>query len=566
VSAQSPRVEVAEGVHLVCGRGVCRVDGRYYDFYVPVGQQASEHREDQFVPEVGGADPGGDDGPVTHSSRHYREAMRPMAATLANARAARALVAALVAFLAVSWWPAFGLPLGDSHEGRVLGQFSLHVANFWDLGPVGSSFGSAWQPFSDVPYTHHPPLLTFLHLGLSGAIGQGLAQVKVISYMAGLATVPALWWVGRRLGLRALPIAAAIAALVATPWWWVYGRLGLGFLPNLAMIGAVWGVAQTSARRRVCQAGTASFAAVAASWHGVFLAPLLWLWLLRRRGFDRTSMVVGAAMAAGGLVLLFWVAQGGGFSEWGNHLGDRIGGNWGWADFAERQWRFARDLLPVWYLVAALPALAAGLADARTRFVTGALSAMVVAFAVVPADGAWIHDYWNFSVLLALFPGFAVLLDWVGGWSAQWLDSRLGGRMVGTVRLRIAGATIVVAALLGLVVMNPLGRHDEYFAAPADAGHLVATVHPAPQQAAAWHMPHVPWPTWIAYAWGLPPVALADAGDVATLPDDDLAVVRLDRLPLWLDPAVAEDSVAVNGRYAAIRGVDLRQHVIGGDR
>ena len=79
-------------------------------------------------------------------------------------------------------------------------------------------------------------------------------------------------------------------------------------------------------------------------------------------------------------------------------------------------------------------------------------------------------------------------------------------------------------------------------------------------------MPHVPWPTWIAYAWDLPTVALADAGDVATLPDDDLAVVRLDRLPIWLGPAVAEDSVAIKGRYAAIRGVDLRRHVIGGDR
>jgi len=190
----------------------------------------------------------------------------------------------------------------------------------------------------------------------------------------------------------------------------------------------------------------------------------------------------------------------------------------------------------------------------------------VVVFAVVPADGAWIHDYWNFSVLLALFPGFAVLLDWVGGWSAQWLDSRFEGRLVGPVRLRIAGATIVVAASLGLVVMNPVGRHNEYFAAPADAGHLVATVPPAPEQVAAWHTPYVPWPTWIAYAWGLPTVALAEAGDVATLPDDDLAVVRLDRLPIWLDPAVAEDSVAVDGRYAVIRGVDLRRHLIGGDR
>ena len=490
-----------------------------------------------------------------------------MAAPRADARVAKALVAVLVAFLAVSWWPAFGLPLGDSHEGRVLGQFSLHVANFWDLGPAGSSFGASWEPFSEVPYTHHPPLLTFLHLVVSAVVGQGLSQVKVVGYLAGLATVPALWWVGRRLGLRALPVAAAVAALVATPWWWVYGRLGLGFLPNLAMLGAVWAVADQASARRVRLATAASFIAVAASWHGVFLAPLLWLWLWRRRGLDRAALIVGAAMAAAGLVVLAWVAQGAGFRELGDHLGDRVGGHWGWGDFAQRQWRFARGLLPGWYLVAALPALAAGLADARTRFATGALAAMVVAFAVVPADGAWIHDYWNFPVLLALFPGFAVLLDWVGGWSAHWLDRRLGGgRLVGPVRLRVAAATIVVAAGVAVMAMGPADRHDRYFAVPADAGHLVASIDPAVGQSVAWYVPQVPWPTWIAHAWELPPAALVDTSGVATVPDNDLAVVRLDRLPAWLDPAVADHAVAVDGRYAVVRGAALRRHITGDAR
>ena len=550
---------------VVCGGGR-RVNGGNDGLHPSVGQQASEHREDQFVSKVGGSDPGGDNGPVTHGGRHYREAMSQMAATRADTRVARVLVAALVAFLAVSWWPAFGLPLGDSHEGRVLGQFSLHVANFWDLGVVGSSFGASWEPFSDVPYTHHPPLLTFLHLLVSAVAGQGLAQVKVISYAAGLCTIPALWWVGRRLGLRALPIAAAVAALVATPWWWVYGRLGLGFLPNLAMIGAVWAVAEAATPRRVRLAIGGSFAAVAASWHGVFLAPLLWLWLWRRRGLDRVTLAVGGAMAVGGLAVLAWVAQGAGFGEWSDHLGDRMGDNWSWADFAQRQWRFARELLPVWYLVAALPAVIAGLADARTRFVTGALAAMVVVFALVPADGAWIHDYWNFPVLLALFPGFAVLLDWIGGWAAHWLDRRLGGRLAGPLRLRVAATTVVLAAVAAVLTMGPAGRHDRYFADPADAGDLVAAVHPALEQSAAWYVPQVPWPTWIAHAWRLPPVALVDAEAIGTLPDDDLVVVRLDRLPAWLDQEVVHDVSAVDGRYAAIRGVDLRRHVIGVDR
>ena len=188
-------------------------------------------------------------------------------------------------------------------------------------------------------------------------------------------------------------------------------------------------------------------------------------------------------------------------------------------------------------------------------------------FAVVPADGAWIHDYWNFPVLLALFPGFAVLFDWVGGWSAHWLDRRLGGgRLVGRVRLQVAVAAIVVAGGAAVTTMGLSGRHDRYFAAPADAGGLVAAVGPAAGQSVAWYVPQVPWPTWIAHAWRLRPAALVDAGTVATVPDDDLVVVRLDRLPGWLDTAVTDYAVAVDGNYAALRGVDLRRHTTGDDR
>ncbi|MEO2156348.1 MAG: hypothetical protein ABGY30_06995, partial [Acidimicrobiales bacterium] len=154
-------------------------------------------------------------------------------------RAPAAFVVGLVAFLVVMWARSFGLPLGDSHEGRIIGQFALHVRNFWDLGPSGSSFGAAWGPFSEVPYTHHPPLLTGLHLAVSTVFGQGLWQLKAVSYLAGLTTVPAFFWVGRRMGFGPLPVAAATGALVATPFWFVYGRLGLGFLPNLLMVGMV---------------------------------------------------------------------------------------------------------------------------------------------------------------------------------------------------------------------------------------------------------------------------------------------------------------------------------------
>ena len=464
-------------------------------------------------------------------------------------RAPTVLVVGLVAFLVVTWARSFGLPLGDSHEGRIMGQFALHVRNFWDLGPSGSSFGAAWEPFSDVPYTHHPPLLTGIHLMVSTVFGQGLWQLKAVSYLAGLTTVPAFFWVGRRMGFGPLSVAAATGALVATPFWWIYGRLGLGFLPNLLMIGMVLLVADGATGRGLRRAAVASAAAVAASWQGVFLAPLLWLWLLRRRGLDRTVVVVGAGMAVGALVVLAWVTQGGGVTELSDHAGSRVGFDWTVGEFLDRQWTFARRLLPAWYLVLALPALVAGLADARSRFLTGALTSMVVVFAVVPADNAWVHDYWNFPALMALFPGFAALAERVGCTAAG-------------MRRGVVEVSLVVLLVVALVGLSPGATHDRYFGAPAEAGHLVDAIGPAGGQTTVWHTPQVPWPTWISRAWGLPTGAVASPDDVATVADGDRVVIRLDRLPAFLDGPVGDGALAVRGTYAVVTGADLRSHLL----
>jgi len=459
------------------------------------------------------------------------------------------LVVGLVAFLAVTWVRSFGLPLGNSHEGRVLGQFALHVRNFWDLGPTGSSFGADWAPFSDAPYTHHPPLLTGLHLLVSAVVGQGLWQLKAISYLSGLATVPALYWVGRRMGFGALPAVAATGALVATPWWWVYGRLGLGFLPNLVMVGMVLLIADETTGQGLRRAAAATGAAVAASWHGAFLAPVLWLWLWRRRGLDRTVVVVGAAVAAGALVVLVWVTQGGGVSELADHAGNRMGVDRTVGEFLDRQWTFARGLLPTWYLVLALPALVAGLTDPRSRALTGMLTAMVVAFAAVPSDNAWVHDYWNFPVLMALFPGFAALID-------------RAAKALPDLQRGVAEGTAALLVVVSLVLLAPGANHDRYFAAPAEAGRLVEAVGPAAKQDVAWHTPQVPWPTWVSLAWELAPVAVASLEDVATVGDEDRVIVRLDRLPAFVDRSVVDEAVAIRGTYAVVTGVALRRHLL----
>jgi hypothetical protein len=174
---------------------------------------------------------------------------------------------------------------------------------------------------------------------------------------------------------------------------------------------------------------------------------------------------------------------------------------------------------------------------------------MVVVFAVVPADNAWVHDYWNFPALMALFPGFAALADRAGCTAAG-------------MRRGVVEVSLVVLLVVALVGLSPGATHDRYFGAPAEAGHLVDAIGPAGGQTTVWHTPQVPWPTWISRAWGLPTGAVASPDGVATVADDDRVVIRLDRLPAFLDGSVGDDALAVRGSYAVVTGSELRSHLL----
>ena len=171
-----------------------------------------------------------------------------------------------------------------------------------------------------------------------------------------------------------------------------------------------------------------------------------------------------------------------------------------------------------------------------------------------PADNAWRHDYWNFPALMALFPGFVALFSAFGDWLGRW-----SGFVVG----RMVELGVVVAVVSMLFAVSAGDIHEEYFEAPSRAGDLVAAVAPPEGQEVVWHVPGVPWPTWISYAWGLPPAAVATADVLAGVPDDDLVVVRFERLPTFLVGDVAGHATEAVGGYGVVTGADLRRHVIG---
>ena len=463
-------------------------------------------------------------------------------------------VSIMALFLLVSWIPAFGMPLGDSHEGRVLGQFALHMKNFWSMGVVASSFGASWEPFSDIPYTHHPPVLTFLHVIVSSIIGEGLKQIKLISYVAGVLTIPALFSMGKNLGINSKAVTISILFLITTPWWWVYGRLGLGLLPNVLMIGTILAATEKPTKRKTVVASLATFFAVAASWHGVFLFPFLWFQTWRRRKFDQLTFSLMGVSILGGLAILLWVSQGGGLSELGDHIGERVERDWTWNQFAERQWDFAQALLPLWYTILALPALVVGLVDSRTRFLTTSLISMVLVFALVPSNGAWIHDYWNFPILLTLFPGFAVMSEWI----FSFIKEKISLEKTDSITL---GGFLLLASVL-ILVLQPVSLHENYFDETSDAGKLVASTELSSSQKTAWHLPQVPWPTWVSNKWNVPTTSLLNSEDLGTVPSGDIVLFRIDRLPDWLDGKIEFEIENQKGKYATITAHVMKQHVI----
>ena len=145
----------------------------------------------------------------------------------------------------ISWLPQIGLPLGDSHEGRILARLGMQAANVWRLGLVGSGWGNRAPAVRRQRHlAHHPPLVNLLHVVAAGILGGDQPwHLRVPGYLAGLATVVAVALLLRALRFGWVPTLLAVGAMAVTPMFWVYGRLGAGSpcspgLPPLSSICA----------------------------------------------------------------------------------------------------------------------------------------------------------------------------------------------------------------------------------------------------------------------------------------------------------------------------------------
>lgn len=127
----------------------------------------------------------------------------------------------------------------------------------------------------------------------------------------------------------------------------------------------------------------------------------------------------------------------------------------------------------------------------------------------------------------------------------------------------IGSSSFLVLALALVINLQPADLHDDYFAKTSDAGKLVNNTELSASQKKSWHLPQVPWPTWVSNRWDLSTMSIASAKDLATVPPNDIVLLRIDRIPDWLDSEIEFALENREGNYATIRASAMQKYVDG---
>jgi mannosyltransferase len=218
----------------------------------------------------------------------------------------------------VSWWPLAALTL----LAAALRLSTLDLQSFWydeAFTPVHVLHPSLAATLHSVVRTENsPPLWYLLVWGWSRVFGTGEVALRLPSALAGVATVPVAWGIGRELaGRRAAIVTAALVAVNPLFVWYsqearVYALFV--FFVALAMLCFLRVDREPTPQRLAAFAVSASLAMVT-HYFAVFLLSPMCLWLLRRR-WRMTLPAVGAIGIVGLALIPLASAQGGHGTQW----------------------------------------------------------------------------------------------------------------------------------------------------------------------------------------------------------------------------------------------------------
>ena len=220
-----------------------------------------------------------------------------------------------------AWWPLAALTI----LAAALRFSTLDLQSFWydeAFTVVHVLHPSLWATLRGVAHSENtPPLWYVLAWADARVFGTGEVALRWPSALAGVATVPVAWAIGRELtGRRATAIAtAALVAVNPLLVWYSQEARAYGLFvlcAALAMLCFLRALRAPTAANMAAFALTGSLALLS-HYFAVFLLVPMALWLLWDRSSRRRALPAIAVLALVGLALLPLIsAQGGHGTQW----------------------------------------------------------------------------------------------------------------------------------------------------------------------------------------------------------------------------------------------------------
>jgi mannosyltransferase len=218
------------------------------------------------------------------------------------------------------WWPLAALTL----LAAALRLSTLDLQSFWydeAFTPVHVLHPSLWATLRSVVHTENtPPLWYVIAWADSRVLGTGEVALRLPSALAGIATVPVVWAIGRELaGRRAAIACAALVAVNPLFVWYSQEARAYGLFVLMAALATLCFL---RALREPTRGRMAMFAATGAlalltHYFAVFLLIGMALWLAWDRRTRRAALPALALLALVGAALLPLIsAQGGHGTQW----------------------------------------------------------------------------------------------------------------------------------------------------------------------------------------------------------------------------------------------------------
>jgi uncharacterized membrane protein len=220
-----------------------------------------------------------------------------------------------------AWWPLAALTI----LAAVLRLSTLHLQSFWydeAFTPVHVLHPSLWATLRSVVHTENtPPLWYAIAWADARVLGTGEVALRLPSALAGIATVPVAWAIGRELTARRVTAIAAAAFVAVNPLLVWYSQEARAYA-LFVLLAAVAMLCFLRALQRPSPGRMAAFAlsgalAMLSHYFAVFLLVPMVIWLVWDPARRRVALPAIAALALVGAALLPLIsAQGGHGTQW----------------------------------------------------------------------------------------------------------------------------------------------------------------------------------------------------------------------------------------------------------